>query len=79
MNEQAGIASHPPLIMAEYAPMAARSSEPVPQIWERSPRRLSAKDTFTSSAFLIFYMAAYLAAGYVGVTFMEWAWMRIFG
>jgi hypothetical protein len=79
MNEQAGIASHSPLIMADYASAPVRASEPMPRIWERSPRRLSAKDTFTSSAFLIFYTAAYLAAGYVGVTFMEWAWMRVFG
>ncbi len=46
---------------------------------EPSERRLSKKDTFTASAFLIFYLAAYLAAGYAGVTFVEWAWMRIFG
>lgn len=47
--------------------------------WEPSKRRLSKKDTITAGAFLLFYLAAYLAAGYAGVTLIEWTWMRMFG
>jgi hypothetical protein len=59
--------------------MAARSHGTIQPTWEPSKRRLSKKDTITVSAFLLFYLAAYLAAGYAGVTLIEWAWMRIFG
>lgn len=59
--------------------MAARSRGSIQPAWEPSKRRLSKKDTITASTFLLFYLAAYLAAGYAGVTLIEWAWMRIFG
>ena len=76
MNEQAGIATHAgPLL----APMPARSRGAIRPAWEPSSRHLSIKDSLTAGAFMILYMAAYLAAGFAGVTFMEWAWMRAFG
>jgi hypothetical protein len=59
--------------------MAARLHGAIQPTWDRPKRRLSKKDTFTASAFLLLYLAAYLAAGYAGVTLIEWAWMRIFG
>jgi len=37
------------------------------------------KDSITAGAFMLFYLAAYGAAGYLGVMLVEWAWMRIFG
>jgi hypothetical protein len=79
MNEHAGIARHSPMILAGRAPMAGRAHIEVVRAWESPPKRLSMKDSFRAGAFLIFYLVAYLAAGFVGVTFMEWAWMRIFG
>ena len=76
MNDPAAIANHAGTLLP---PMAARSRGAIQPTWEPSNKRLSKKDTFTAGAFLIFYMAAYLAAGYAGVTMIEWVWMRIFG
>jgi len=36
------------------------------------------KDSVRAGAFLIFCLAAYWAAGYAGVTLIEWAWMKVF-
>ena len=47
--------------------------------WEPSTKRATMKDSITAGAFILFYLAAYAAAGYLGVTLVEWAWMRIFG
>lgn len=47
--------------------------------WEPSNKRATMKDSITAGAFLLFYLAAYAAAGYLGVMFVEWAWMRMFG
>jgi hypothetical protein len=37
------------------------------------------KDSVRAGAFLIGCLALYFAAGYAGVTLIEWAWMKIFG
>jgi hypothetical protein len=37
------------------------------------------KDSARAGAFLIFYLAAYWAAGYAGIRLIEWAWMTVFG
>ncbi len=37
------------------------------------------KDSLRAGAFMLFYLAAYAAAGYAGLAFVEWAWMRVFG
>jgi hypothetical protein len=76
MNDPAGIVSHAGTLLP---PMAATSRVSIQPTWEPSKSQLSKKDTITASAFLLFYLAAYLAAGYAGVTLIEWAWMRIFG
>jgi hypothetical protein len=76
MNERAGIATR----AGTLAPtMPRRARIEVVRAWESPPRRLSMKDSITAGAFMIVYMAAYLAAGFAGVTIMEWVWMRIFG
>jgi hypothetical protein len=59
--------------------MAVRSRCEVVRVWEPSPKKLSLKDSLSAGAFLVFYLAAYLTAGFAGVTFIEWAWMRVFG
>ena len=59
--------------------MAARARGAIQPAWEVSNRRISKKDSLRAGAFLILYMAAYGAAGYAGVMFIEWVWMRIFG
>lgn len=79
MNEQAGIARHSPMILADCVPMAGRTRIEVVRAWESPPKKPLMKDSISAGAFLIFYLAAYLAAGFAGVTFLEWAWMRIFG
>jgi hypothetical protein len=75
MNEPGGVASHAASLLP---PIAAPAPGAVQPAWEPSNRRLSKKDSVRAGAFLIFYMAAYGAAGYAGVMFVEWAWMRIF-
>jgi hypothetical protein len=37
------------------------------------------KDSVRAGAFLIFYLALYGAAGYAGITLIEWVWMKVFG
>ena len=59
--------------------MAAAAPDAIRPAWEPSNRRPTTKDSLTAGAFVIFYLAAYAAAGYLGVMFVEWAWMRIFG
>lgn len=59
--------------------MAAAAPGAIRPVWEPSNRRATARDSITATAFMLFYLAAYAAAGYLGVMFIEWAWMRIFG
>ena len=37
------------------------------------------KDSICAGAFLILYLALYGAAGYAGITLMEWVWIKVFG
>jgi hypothetical protein len=76
MNEPLGAASHAGGLLP---PMAARSRGPVQPVWEPSVRRLSTTDSVRAGAFLICYLAAYLAAGYAAITLIEWMWTRAFG
>jgi hypothetical protein len=59
--------------------MPARARVEVVRVWEPPPKKVSLTDTLSAGAFLVFYLAAYLAAGFAGVTFIEWVWMRVFG
>jgi hypothetical protein len=59
--------------------MAARSRGRFQPAWEPRIRRVSMKDSVRAGAFLIFYLALYLAAGYAGITLIEWTWMKVFG
>jgi hypothetical protein len=76
MNDPAGVASHAGALLPT---MPSQAPVEVLPRWEPAPKQLSMMESVSASAFLVFYLVAYLAAGYVGVTFMEWAWMRIFG
>lgn len=58
--------------------MAARTRGPVQPAWEPVNRRLSKKDSVRAGAFLIFYLAMYMAAGYAAITLLAWAWMQVF-
>ncbi len=59
--------------------MAARTRGAVQRGWEPPPTKLSIRDSLSAGAFLVFYLAAYLTAGFAGVSLIEWAWMRVFG
>jgi hypothetical protein len=37
------------------------------------------KDSVRAGAFLFFCLAVYGAAGYAGISLIEWAWMKVFG
>jgi hypothetical protein len=76
MNDPTAVANRAGTLLP---PMAARSRGAIEPAWKPSSKRLSKKDTLTAGAFMIFYVAAYLAAGYAGVTMIEWVWMRVFG
>lgn len=76
MNEPAGVASRAGVLLP---PMAARSRGPVQPAWEPRIRRLSMKDSVRAGAFLFFCLAVYGAAGYAGISLIEWAWMKVFG
>jgi len=76
MNDQVGVASQ----AGSFLPsMAARPRGEVVRVWEPPPKKLSLLESVSAGAFLVFYLAAYLAAGFAGVSVMEWAWMRVFG
>jgi len=74
MNE-AGGASHAGSLLPR---IAAPPRGPIRPAWQPSKRRLSTRESVRACAFLMFYTAAYLAAGYAGVTFIEWVWMSVF-
>ncbi len=76
MNDQVGIAAHPGALLPS---VATRASCEVVRVWEPPPKKLSLIESVGAGAFLIFYLGVYLAAGFVGVSVMEWAWMRVFG
>jgi hypothetical protein len=76
MNDHAGVASHGGTFLP---PMPARTRCEVVRVWEPPPKNLSLRDSLSAGAFLVFYLAAYLTAGFAGVNFIEWAWMRVFG
>ncbi len=76
MNPSAGVAADAGSLLPGIVSPPNSTIEPS---WEPARRRLSIGDSLGACAFLIFYTAAYLAAGYAGVTFLEWMWMRVFG
>jgi len=76
MNEPAGVAAHAGALLP---PMAARTRGPVQPAWEPANRRLSKIDSIRAGAFLILYLATYLAAGYAAIAALEWAWIQVFG
>ncbi len=76
MNDPAGVAAHPGALLPS---VATRARCEVVRVWEPPPKKLSLLESVSAGAFLAFYLAAYLAAGFVGVSVMEWAWMRVFG
>jgi len=76
MNEPAGVVTHTGALMPTMAAAAPGAIRPA---WEPSNRRPTTRDSLTAGVFMLFYLAAYAAAGYLGVMFIEWAWMRIFG
>jgi hypothetical protein len=76
MNDHVGVASHAGTFLP---PMPAPTRYDVVRVWEPPPKKLSLMESLTAGAFLVFYLAAYLTAGFAGVNFIEWAWMRVFG
>ena len=76
MNDSAGIASSAGTLLPA---MPARRHGSIHPAWKPTNRRLSAKDTLRAGAFMLCYLAAYAAAGYLGVMMVEWVWLRIFG
>ena len=60
-------------------PVAARSRGMAEEFPVSLPGRPTLKDSIIAGAFLILYLAGYLAAGFAGVTLLKWAWLRIFG
>jgi len=60
-------------------PVAVRSRDAVEALPASPPERPTLKNSITAGAFLVLYLAAYLAAGFAGMAMLEWAWLRIFG
>jgi hypothetical protein len=75
MNDQAGLASHAGTFLT---PIPTRTHCEEVRVWEPPPKKLSLRDSLTAGAFLVLYLAVYLTAGFAGVNFIEWAWMRVF-
>jgi len=46
--------------------------------WEDSPGKLSLKRSIAACGFLVFYLAAYLGAGYAGIVIVEKIWSLLF-
>jgi hypothetical protein len=44
-----------------------------------SARKLPMRDSVVACLFLSFYVGTYMAAGFVGVTAIEWAWVKLIG
>jgi len=58
--------------LPESAPPAARRQ------WDPAPVTLSAKRSLGACAFLLFYVALYLGAGFAGVTVVERLWSALY-
>lgn len=59
--------------------VAVRSRNAIEQLPASLPGRPTLTNSIAAGAFLVFYLAAYLAAGFAGMAMLEWAWLRIFG
>jgi hypothetical protein len=59
--------------------MAHTKFEGPKRIEETSPRKLPMKDSVLACLFLSLYVGTYMAAGFVGVTAIEWAWAKLIG
>jgi hypothetical protein len=75
MDDQAGLAGHTGTFRT---PIPNRTHCEVVRVWEPPPKKLSPRVSLTAAAFLVLYLAVYLTAGFAGVNFIEWAWMRVF-
>jgi len=42
-----------------------------------SPQSLPMKDSVLACVFLSLYVGAYMAAGFIGLTAIEWAWTKL--
>jgi hypothetical protein len=75
MNDQGGLASHTGTFLT---PIPTRTHREVARVWEPPPKKLRPWESLSAGAFLVLYLTVYLTAGFAGVNFIEWAWMRIF-
>jgi hypothetical protein len=75
MNDQAELAGHTGTFLT---PIPNRTHCEVVRVWEPPPKKVSPRDSLTAGAFLVLYLAVYMTAGFAGVNFVEWAWMRVF-
>ena len=46
--------------------------------WIPPRKRIPLRDSVLAIAFLFFYLAVYLAAGFAGIAALEWAWGALF-
>jgi hypothetical protein len=59
--------------------MAHTKFEGLKRTTHPSPRKLPVKDSVLACLFLSLYVGTYMAAGFVGVTMIEWAWVKLVG
>ncbi|HXQ27356.1 MAG TPA: hypothetical protein VN822_13180 [Candidatus Acidoferrales bacterium] len=76
MSDQYGMGE---AVSSFLPPVAVRSRSMVEELPASLPERPTLKNSITAGAFLVLYLAAYLAAGFAGMAMLEWAWLRIFG
>ncbi len=49
------------------------------QVRKSSLAKPGVQDSFAAGALMLLYVAAYIAAGFACLAFLEWAWVRIIG
>lgn len=59
---------------AKLEVLASSTSTP-----KASLRKLSTKDSVVACLFLSLYVGTYMAAGFVGITAIAWAWQKLIG
>jgi hypothetical protein len=61
-----------------FAPMAVPPCAMTRGNWQPPQKKIPLRDSVFAFAFLIFYLTAYLAAGFAGIAAVKWAWAVLF-
>lgn len=73
MGETSGLNCHP----GAFAPMAMPSRAMTRGNWHPPQKKIPLRDSVFALGFLVLYLTAYLAAGFAGISAVEWVWTAL--